>query len=496
MMSAYKASIFNYIFNSINSIVVIVNGIVMVPIYFHYMSVSTYGAWLATGNVVAMLGLLESGLSFVITQKMSTAIAKKENERFRVLAGSNILSAIIISSTILLLGLAISPFITEWINIENDVKSDIRIAFIVTLIATCISIFINLFGAFPQVWQDTKQVGVYNTIANLLAIVSLLLFLILGCGVVSIALSYVVRSILNLTLSGSWIIRKWKRENYLSPIYSWSDSLKLMKDCTYPFLSKVSSTVVGNSQSFIIAHFMNPGLAAIYDLTSKICTVACGFLSIMNGSAFALFSLTIAEGNHEKTNQVMKNVTQVFFIMLVSVALYSICFTEPVMNYWLGLDKFGGTNLLVVIVAAKVLAQVRSYYNSILYTGGLINKSAIYDIAWMAMYLLILFIVIKPLEIYAIPVATLISCFLFIGVYIRMMYRELHIDILIQLKQLAGLSLIIMPFLIAHFLISPNFNRIIIYLCYFMIFSIMYIGVLYIYNRSFFIPLIRKFKRK
>ena len=56
-MSVYKASIYNYIFNSINAIIVIINGIVMVPIYFHYMSVSTYGAWLATGNVVAMLGL-------------------------------------------------------------------------------------------------------------------------------------------------------------------------------------------------------------------------------------------------------------------------------------------------------------------------------------------------------------------------------------------------------------------------------------------------------
>lgn len=68
-MSTYKASIYNYLFNSINAIIVIINGIVMVPIYFHYMSVSTYGAWLATGNMVAMLGLLESGFSSVITQK-------------------------------------------------------------------------------------------------------------------------------------------------------------------------------------------------------------------------------------------------------------------------------------------------------------------------------------------------------------------------------------------------------------------------------------------
>ena len=78
-MNKYSASIFNYLFSSINSIVIIINGIIMVPIYFKFMSVSTYGAWLATGNIAAMLGLIESGFASVITQKMSVAIAEKDN---------------------------------------------------------------------------------------------------------------------------------------------------------------------------------------------------------------------------------------------------------------------------------------------------------------------------------------------------------------------------------------------------------------------------------
>ena len=94
-MSIYKASIYNYFFNSINAIIVIINGVVMVPVYFHYMSVSTYGAWLATGNMVAMLGLLESGFSSVITQKMAAAIGSGDKERYGKLAGANIVTAIL-----------------------------------------------------------------------------------------------------------------------------------------------------------------------------------------------------------------------------------------------------------------------------------------------------------------------------------------------------------------------------------------------------------------
>ena len=99
-MSTYKASIYNYLFNSINAIIVIINGIVMVPIYFHYMSVSTYGAWLATGNMVAMLGLLESGFSSVITQKMAAAIGDGDDEKYRKLAGANIATAVMLAVAI------------------------------------------------------------------------------------------------------------------------------------------------------------------------------------------------------------------------------------------------------------------------------------------------------------------------------------------------------------------------------------------------------------
>ena len=135
-MSIYKASIYNYFFNSINAIIVIINGVVMVPVYFHYMSVSTYGAWLATGNMVAMLGLLESGFSSVITQKMAAAIGSGDKERYGKLAGANIVTAILIAFGILFLGLCIAPFITNWINVEEAVSSEIRLSYIIALFAS------------------------------------------------------------------------------------------------------------------------------------------------------------------------------------------------------------------------------------------------------------------------------------------------------------------------------------------------------------------------
>ena len=495
-MSIYKASIYNYFFNSINAIIVIINGVVMVPVYFHYMSVSTYGAWLATGNMVAMLGLLESGFSSVITQKMAAAIGSGDKERYGKLAGANIVTAILIAFGILFLGLCIAPFITNWINVEEAVSSEIRLSYIIALFASSVAICVSLFGAFPQVWQDTKAVGMINTCTGLLAIASLIAFLLLGLGVVAIAMSYLVRALLNLTCQGWWIIHKQNRDSIQKPIYSISESKSLAKDCIYPFFSKLSSVLMGNSQSFIIAHFMNPALAAVYDLTSKVCYVACGFVSQTNGSFFALFSLTLSSGDKGKINNVFRNITQFFAITLAVVGLYSICFTESVVNYWVGLDKYGGTWLLIVIVVAKILFQFRAYCNNILYTGGMINKSAKLDILCAIAYIGILLTIIKATQIYAIPLATLAVSLLFIVWYLKLMRKYLSLEIKMLVMEFLKSMVVIVPFIILHYVLSPDYHNIYMYVGYFVVFSMVYFTALYLTNRSVFGSFVSKLRKR
>lgn len=473
----------------------IINGIVMVPIYFHYMSVSTYGAWLATGNVVSMLGLIESGFANVITQKMSVAIAEKDDKNFLKLAGANIVTALIFSLTIFLIGLAISPFISDWVNVEESASSDIRIAFILALVASCISIMVSLNGAFPQVWQDTKSVGIINTVSNIIAIFSLVVFLLVGCGVISIALSYLVRALLNLALQGQWVLRYWKKKGLLRPMFDLSTIKNLFKACVYPFLSKLSGVFMGHSQSFIIAYFMNPALAAVYDITTKVCGVACTFVSQTNGSFFALFSLTMATKDQNRINDVFKKTSIFFFVSLFSVALFSMCFSEPIIKYWVGLDKFGGTMLLGVAVMATILGQIRRYFNNIIYTGGLINKSAKLDILCMFFYLLVLLAIIKYVQVYAVPLAGALSCLVFMIWYMKIMKKDLHIDIRMMTKIALTSTLIIIPFIVTHYILRFDYNHIISYIVYVVIFTVVYGFVVYLTNKDFTKLLLSKFQR-
>ena len=484
-MSNYKASLFNFLYGSTNSIIMIINGIILVPIYFKFMSVSTYGAWLATGNVVAMLGLVESGFSSVITQKMSVALANKKEKHFIQLASANFFTGFLMSISIFVLGLVFSLFIADWINADDAIHKAITIAFIISLASSSISLIVSFIGTFPQVWQETKTTGLLSTIVNVLGVISLIIYLYLGFGVVALALGHFTRSILNLLSLGIWVLLKWKEKKLPKLTFDILVIKMLLRDSFYPFLNKISNVIMGNSQSFIISVFISPTIAAVYDITSKIAVVGCNFVGMMNSSFFGLFSLTFATKNKEEINNLIKRVSLFFMTMLFSFLLYALVFTKPFVHFWVGLDKYGGDLLLLSIVVSILITQLKNYFNNLLYTGGLINKSAKLDIMSMILYVLLLSAIVNPAGIYAIPIAISFSGILFVGMYLRLLKIYLFVDIQNLLRLSLNLLLITIPFVFMHYLLRLNLLNLSSLMIYGILFTIGYMTVIGITNIEF-----------
>ena len=176
----------------------------------------------------------------------------------------------------------------------------------------------------------------------------------------------------------------------------------------------------------------------------------------------------------------------------MTVALYSICFTEPIINYWVGLDKYGGTLLLILIVFSKILSQIRTFFNNILYSGGFINKSAKLDIVWMSVYIILLILTITKLNIYSIPTSLLVSSGLFCLLYSILINKYLKINLINIIFLIAKSILIIIPFIILHFIFSFDYSNLKAYSSYFIIFSVVYLGIIYLTNKPFIKIIVNK----
>lgn len=495
-MSVYKASLYNYLFNSINSIVVIINGIILVPLYFHYMPVSVYGAWLASGNLMAMIGLLSGGFAGVITQKMAAAISQKNKQEFLELAGTNIILAVIGASLIFVAAMILSSFVPGIVNVEAEFASDIKYAFQVSAISTSLALLVSLFGAFPQVWQETKQVGTINLVVNLLGIATTVIALIAGLGVISLPLGYVTRAVLNLLLQGRWIIKYWRKHEPQRPIYKLSKVPYIVKENVMPFTAHICSVLMGQSQSLILASAINPSLAAVYDLTSKIAVCLFNFVAMAKGSFFALLSLTFGKGDMKESNRVSSTIIQYFSIFIAIIIVLSMCFTKPIMHFWVALDKFGGDWLLLIIVFSTAIAQYKTLLNDFLFSGGQINRSARFDIFSLVLYIGLLAALVRAINEYALPTSMLIVNAVFTMLYMTYIKKYIGIDT----NKLYGLiiknGLITVPFILLYFIFPTDYSNIWLQVALLVIVSIILGATLLAANPEVYRTLRSKIKRE
>jgi len=50
-----------------------VKGVVLVPLYLHKFGVDVYGAFLASANVIGLIGVVDFGISAVLYQRLAAA---------------------------------------------------------------------------------------------------------------------------------------------------------------------------------------------------------------------------------------------------------------------------------------------------------------------------------------------------------------------------------------------------------------------------------------
>lgn len=73
-----RATIANLTFQYSSLVLGIIRGLVLVPLYLKFIDIKLYGAWLASGNVIVWLALMNPGLNELLRQQVAKFYGKKD----------------------------------------------------------------------------------------------------------------------------------------------------------------------------------------------------------------------------------------------------------------------------------------------------------------------------------------------------------------------------------------------------------------------------------
>jgi O-antigen/teichoic acid export membrane protein len=379
------AAFANLLFSSSQAVFTIIVGLLMVPFYLRHFNISTYGAWLASGNVIAMIALIEPGIATVATQRLSASYAANEKVRFANIFGSSLLLSVGFGIVVILVGLCLSPFIPSWLNAPSEQRHSLSMALSFSTLGAGTSFIFYTLGAATQAWQRTVAPGVIGLFALTANIVAILLGLYAGLGVVALGLGSFALSTIYILGYLVYIAVMWQRLEFPRPSASLATAREIWHEAKMLLLAKIAGTVGKYLEAPAAAFAVSTEAAAILILTGRVLNAVQMFADRVGTAVFAGMAHSFAHFRESADYSVMKEVIVISTVISGLGIGFSLALSESIINLWVGKSAFGGLNLLLLLSLSSFISSRKDIISTLLVASGQIRRASL----WLSMEALI-----------------------------------------------------------------------------------------------------------
>lgn len=393
--------------------VFVFNQLILVPLYLRFIGIEAYGSWLASGNVVTMLSVLDIGFGLAITQRLATAFGAGDEDQFVRDVGSSfglVLAAFAFLSAVVF---ALAPWIPGWINAPVNQTAALRWAIVLTGIGTAAQVIGLGMWSVLQALQKVFWCEFSLFIAAILGLTATVIALFQGMGVVAFGVGMLVNTSLATALLAAVVAIQWQRRELSFPVIRLRGCCELLRYSSPVIVSRFVQSLVDNGQPVFVSACIGPTAAAILSLTGRIFTGCRTLLEPISGSSFAGIAHLVGESasNSGRVRAVLQELLTIIAIsaalMLGMAAALNVSFGR----LWVGPERFGGVALTIVICLATLAVFINKTQGTILTALGDIRGPAWVSLLEVLIRVPLTIVLLLSLGIIGAPLAAVGSSF-------------------------------------------------------------------------------------
>lgn len=358
--------------------VFILNQLILVPLYLRFIGIEAYGSWLASGNVVTLLNVLDMGFSLVVTQRLATAFGEGDDDRFVREVGSSLGVVLAAFAFLSAVTFALSPWIPGWIKAPASQTAPLRWAIVLAGVGAAAQVIALSPWSVLQAWQLAFLCEFNLLISAILGLTATVIALFRGIGVIAFGVGMLVAGTSAVALLVSVVAFQWRRRKLPLPLIRFRDSYELFKYSSPVIVSRMTLSFVNDGQSVFVSACIGPTAAAILSLTSRTFSGCRTMLEPIIGCSFAGIAHLV--GKSELHSARVRVVLQELFT-IVGISAAVILGLAAALNVsfgrlWVGPQRFGGVVLTIVICLATLAVSTNNILGIILTALGNIRAPA------------------------------------------------------------------------------------------------------------------------
>jgi Na+-driven multidrug efflux pump len=399
----------NLFFNYAATVVSIINGLAIIPFYLKFIENGLFGAWLATGNILVWLTIVEPGVGDVLQQRVAAAIGLNDKVNAGKYITSGIVISIAISIIVLVVGFCTSYFILDVLKLTSEIDTNQLLgAFLVAVVSTSITMVSYAFIGSNQGLQSSLGIGLIYLGSNILGITLNIYLLFHGFGLYSIAYATLFRisiSCIGYILYLCYRLKKYK----ISLSFDKNFFVNFSKLFSYTFIGKISSTIISNLDLILVARFIGPEMVTMLELTRRPIRILQGFTDRVSTSFIAPLANLKGEGDYSKIKSIFIRFIYLFIWTSTFIIFGFVALNENLLAIWAGKSIFLGNPLNILLSVTLWISSLLYNLSNFSYALGNIKDNSTISMAKSIIYLILMLGLGYLFGVYGVILASLLS---------------------------------------------------------------------------------------
>lgn len=362
----------NLILQYSNISILLIQGLVLIPVYLRFLGSAEFGVWLIINGVAAWISIIDPGISALVQQRMSLAMGAGNPGKAIQLAWRGLRLNAALAGTVLLIGLGTSHWILRAVDLRGELLPAtgwwLIFLTIAGVAASMVATFMTTLGIAFRKARPHTLIWLGSSVFSLTATVVMLW---LGVGIIALPLGLVFRSALQAALSLGLLWREMVALRTDNPALASNlvgeVDLRLLG---WSSLEKFAGTLAMSADMFIIGRYFDPAMVTSYALTKR----PVDMLATLFQRPIAAMSPTItylvgSQATEELSVLVARSCVRTLWILGLA-CLGTALFLEPMISVWVGAEHFLGSDARKILVIGLATSVFVGWFSNLYWASG------------------------------------------------------------------------------------------------------------------------------
>jgi len=384
--SRRRTTVWNMFFQYFTVVYALISGIVLVPLYLTFIPLELYGNWLATGNIIAWIVIVDPGLSTALMQRTSVAYGGGDTTTLNGLITSGVTLSGAVAGIILIVGLIMAGYLPNLLAASGPELKSLSAAFYLAVVGTSLTVFSYGVTAINMGLQSSLGIGLVSAVSTLSSLLLTVVLLYEGAGLLAIPAALMARGA--ALIAGNVVYLVWRiRQERIPYRPSLAGSRFLLGLMSFTFIGQGLARIAANVDVLFVARQIGPEAAAAFALTRKAPDLSRTVLDRPATAFMPAIASLVGAGELSRARAVLVRLLSILVWLTGLAVVGFLGFNRAFVGLWVGGHLFAGYPVNVAIVLSLALAVLASTLASMCYALGDIKANSL---VWGAYSVLVL----------------------------------------------------------------------------------------------------------